>query len=275
VAGCGVFCSYWTRDFGPWWIGEERRRDRQTATGIGDFLYDRPRPNDNEISMQLAQDFDVQYESSDLLLSGGNMMVDSLGFAAATDLIYEINGDDYTREEIDEEFVRVWGVQMRAHPDPTGTYIQHIDCWAKFVSSTTMLASRVPEDHPQHDEYEAAAAFYESWYDVVRLEVGSDTEPYSNSLILNDRTYVPVTGNDVLDEQALATYAFVSPPTSTIVGVPAAPSAPWQPTDALHCRTKGVPIGLPAQALQARATRGSEVGRRSRPQSRNTSQLGG
>lgn len=75
-----------------------------------------------------------------------------------------------------------------------------------------MLVSRVPGDHPQHEEYERAAEHYEAWYDVVRLEVGSSTEPYSNSLILNDRTYVPVTGVDeALDRQALETYAEYPP----------------------------------------------------------------
>lgn len=123
--------SYWTRDFGPWWTGDGVVGAQRAATGIGDFVYDRPRPNDNEISAQLAQDFDVLYESSDLLLSGGNMMVDSLGYAAATDLIYEINGPDYTREEVDQEFERAWGVQMRAYPDPTGTCPT---CFTQFSS---------------------------------------------------------------------------------------------------------------------------------------------
>eukprot|EP01052_Picozoa_sp_SAG31_P045084 SAG31_NODE_8104_length_1522_cov_1.900914_2_plen_69_part_01 len=69
-----------------------------------------------------------------------------------------------------------------------------------------MLISRVPEDHPLHNDYEAAAEHYSSWYDVFRLEVGSTTEPYSNSLILNDRVYVPITGNEELDALALETY---------------------------------------------------------------------
>eukprot|EP01052_Picozoa_sp_SAG31_P045083 SAG31_NODE_8104_length_1522_cov_1.900914_1_plen_335_part_00 len=79
--------SYWTRDFGPWWTADSRDAD---ASGIVDFMYDRPRPNDNEISLQLSNEFAVHYSASDLLLSGGNMMVDGLGHAAATDLICKL-----------------------------------------------------------------------------------------------------------------------------------------------------------------------------------------
>ena len=95
------------------------------VTSIGGFLYDRPRPNDNLVSSRLAEFFDVSYSTSELALSGGNMMVDSQGFAAATDLVYNYN-DEFTKEEIDDEFEAMWGVTLRAYPDPTGTYIQHM-----------------------------------------------------------------------------------------------------------------------------------------------------
>ena len=94
-------------------------------TAIGGFVYDRPRPNDNLISSALADFFGVAYSTSELALSGGNMMVDSQGFAAATDLVYNYN-DDFTIEEINAEFATMWGVTLRTYPDPTGTYIEHM-----------------------------------------------------------------------------------------------------------------------------------------------------
>ena len=108
---------------GPGWT--ETMDSEVVDTAIGGFLYDRPRPNDNLISNGLAEFFSVDYSASELALSGGNMMVDSQGFAAATDLVYNYN-DDFTKEEIDAEFEAMWGVTLRAHPDPTGTYIQHM-----------------------------------------------------------------------------------------------------------------------------------------------------
>ena len=36
--------SYWTRDYGPWWV-----IDGQKNMSIVDFTYNRPRPNDNDV----------------------------------------------------------------------------------------------------------------------------------------------------------------------------------------------------------------------------------
>lgn len=155
---------------------------------------------------------------------------------------------------------------VRAYPDPTGTYIEHVDCWAKLLDNSTMLVAAVPESHPLCEsdwhshlfglsfrqrtakaavhavpEYEAAAEHYAEWYQIVRVAVGASTEPFTNSLIVNDRVYVPVRGT-VLDEPALETYAEAMGRAYTIVGVAAVPSNPWESTDALHCRTKGVPL---------------------------------
>ena len=55
------------------------------------------------------------------------------------------------------------------------------------------------------------------------------------------RVYVPVGEDPELDERALATYAAAMPEAIEIVGVDAPASAPWMSTDALHCRTKGIP----------------------------------
>ena len=35
--------SYWTRDYGPWWVV-----DGNGDVGVVDFTYNRPRPNDNQ-----------------------------------------------------------------------------------------------------------------------------------------------------------------------------------------------------------------------------------
>jgi agmatine/peptidylarginine deiminase len=260
--------SYWTRDYGPWWILEQPATPQQlgddvvtaaaTATAIGDFVYNRNRPHDTLVASQLASEFDVGLTNSELLLTGGNMMVDGAGYAAATTLLYTENapgstvgapwhtwGQDgapaggWEEDEVDAELLSHWGVVMRAFDDPTGTYIEHIDCWAKFLNPTTMLISAVPAAHSRFRDYEAAAAHYAQFYTVVRVNVGMDVAPYTNSLILNDRVYVPVLGGGhaVLDQAALAVYAENMPDITEIIGVPGVRTAPWQPTDALHCRS--------------------------------------
>ena len=38
--------SYWTRDYGPWWVV-----DGSGDVSVVDFTYNRPRPNDNDLSL--------------------------------------------------------------------------------------------------------------------------------------------------------------------------------------------------------------------------------
>ncbi len=42
--------SYWTRDYGPWFVV-----DSSYEVGITDFIYNRPRPDDDNIPVVLAQ----------------------------------------------------------------------------------------------------------------------------------------------------------------------------------------------------------------------------
>lgn len=64
---------------------------------------------------------------------------------------------------------------------------------------------------------------------------------------------MPVVGDPELDERALETYAAAMPNVVEVVGVEAAVTAPWASTDALHCRTKGIPAaaGTKFSALNA------------------------
>ena len=86
---------------------------------------------------------------------------------------------------------------------------------------------------------------------------------YANSLLLNDRVYVPITGTAAdVDREALElcqrvhTRPHARPrarpharkryqrvlPRHTVIGVVADPGAKWLASDALHCRTRAVPF---------------------------------
>jgi hypothetical protein len=41
--------SYWTRDYGPWYVV-----DANNTVGICDFVYNRPRPNDDDIPVKMS-----------------------------------------------------------------------------------------------------------------------------------------------------------------------------------------------------------------------------
>ena len=48
-----------------------------------------------------------------------------------------------------------------------------------------------------------------------------------------------------LDARALQAYQDALGPRYDIIGVVGDPKHPWAATDALHCRTRGVPVGIP------------------------------
>ena len=130
-------------------------------------------------------------------------------------------------------------------PDPNGTYIDHIDCWAKFLDVDKILIRAVPNTHPQYSQIESAAAYWQNAisgygvpYQVIRVNTPND-QPYSNSFILKNRVFLPITGNSTHDNAAIQVYQNAMPGYE-ILGIYQNPSTPWESTDALHCRTHEV-----------------------------------
>ena len=228
--------SYWTRDYGPWYVryGEEQ-------IGIVDFVYNRPnRPLDNAIPPAMADFLGIEWFGMDLIHTGGNYMTDGYGVSSSTDLVW-VENPDLTSGDIDQLVQDYLGIDNYfVVPDPNNTYIDHIDCWGKFLGVDKVLIREVPESHPQYDEIEATADYYanqvSAWGDnfkVYRVWTPNN-EPYTNSLILNDHVFVPIEGSQ-WDDEALAAYEEALPG-YVIQGFTGA----WESTDALHCRTKGI-----------------------------------
>ena len=78
--------SYWTRDYGPWWVVDGDRN-----ISVVDFTYNRPRPNDNDAPLKISNHLNVPYFSADLIHCGGNYMTDGLGISASSELVFEEN----------------------------------------------------------------------------------------------------------------------------------------------------------------------------------------
>ena len=75
--------SYWTRDYGPWWVVDGNR-----DISVVDFTYNRPRPNDNNAPSKMANHLNTPYFASDIITAGGNYMTDGFGISASSDLIF-------------------------------------------------------------------------------------------------------------------------------------------------------------------------------------------
>ncbi len=231
--------SYWVRDYGPWFVF-----DGDLNAGIVDFPYNRPRPNDNNIPAAVANYLGIDLYGMNLTHTGGNYMCTGMGQAASTDLVYDEN-PGLTHEQIDTLVHDYLGIDpYHVTIDPLGDYIKHIDCWGKFLAPDKVLIGQVPVSDPRYGDYEMVATYFSnqtsSWgdkYKVYRVFTPGNAQitPYTNSLILNDKVYVPLGGNQY-DNDALDVYAQAMPGYQ-IIGVH---YSGWLNTDALHCRTKGV-----------------------------------
>ncbi|WP_105188171.1 agmatine deiminase family protein [Pseudoalteromonas sp. T1lg48] len=205
---------------------------------------------------------------SGLLDVGGNYMVDGKGNIASTYLVATQNELPTHNEQdlygnapaiiekrmkyILEQLNRFMGISSyRVLEDPTGTYIGHIDCWGKFLSEDKVLIAQ-SENADINQKLNHIADNFEQEYQVYRVlcqdmyipnaDEPATTAAYTNSLILNNFAYVPLSGKgyEKYDEAALATYR-TALPNHTVIGIESKPEFPWLGTDAMHCRTRGVP----------------------------------
>ncbi len=231
--------SYWTRDYGPWF-----ESDSSDNIGIVDFPYNRPRPLDDEVPKKVANMLGIPWFGMNLIHTGGNYMTDGYGNSASTELVWEENPTQ-THEQVAEKVLNYLGIETyHVRADPNGTYIDHIDCWAKFLAPDKILVRSVPPAHPQYNLIEQAAAYWAGTpcaygynYKVYRAYTPNN-QPYTNSLILNRKVLVPIM-NNTWDDSALAVYQ-AAMPGYEVLGFIGLPSEPWASTDALHCRTKGI-----------------------------------
>ena len=182
-----------------------RRSMATTMSGSSIFPYNRPRPNDDNIPAVLAQQMGVPLWGMDLIHTGGNWMDDGLGIAASTTLVYEEN-PDLDEDEIDTLVKDYLGIRKYiVQDDPLGEYIEHIDCWGKFLDVDKILIGQVPPSDYRYNDFEMVANYWtfqtSSWgdhYQVYRVYTPGTYPytPYTNSLILNKKVFVPITGFD-------------------------------------------------------------------------------
>lgn len=228
--------SYWTRDFGPWFIV-----DGNDQVAIVDFVYNRPRPNDNMIPQTFATQQSFPYYGMNVQQTGGNYMTDGINTAAQTTLVYEEN-TSLGQTGVNNKMLQYMGASnYYVINDPNNTYIDHIDCWAKILAPDKVMVRSVPTSHAQYNAIEQAANYFATrncaWgypWKVYRVNTPQN-QPYTNSLILNKKVFVPIM-NSTYDAAALQSYRNAMPGYE-VIGITGASSTPWESTDALHCRT--------------------------------------
>jgi len=244
--------SHWTRDWGPVTVF-----DGDGDWGIVDFIFEGypwvPGRNhriyqlDNAVNSTLADFFAAPLYEMPLYFTGGNVMIDGYGSAFSTQQMLDENSAMAAPDEfyaIVNNYTGINNYQIVSNFESYG--IQHIDCVAKLLDEETVLIKRLPFWHPEYDMVETIAQQFAAMtncfgrpYKIHRVVSGSysgnSTAAYTNSLILNNRVYVPLFGIDT-DDDALQAYADAMPGYE-IIGIY---YNAWYSYDALHCRTMGI-----------------------------------
>jgi agmatine deiminase len=232
--------SMWTRDYGPQTVFADG------DWGFVDHIYNRPRPLDDQVNWDLGTLWSCPVYGTDLVHTGGNFLYDGHGTGFSTDLVWDEN-PGFSHAEIAEAMEDYLGItDYVVLPDISSTGIHHIDCWMKLLGEETILVKEVPPGHSHYDQLEANVAALEALtncygrpYNIVRVMCGSlggsNVAAYTNSMILNNKVFVPLFGIST-DSAALATYR-AAMPGYEVMGF----TGGWLSDDAIHCRTMEIP----------------------------------
>ena len=234
--------SYWVRDYAPWYIFND------LEPAIVDNVYNRPRQNDDNVPIVMGQRLGLTVYGMNLTHTGGNMMEDGRGVGVSDDLVLQENS--YNETNVRQKMHDYLGIDpYHITIDPQGDYIAHVDCWGKLLAPDKIIIARLPQSNSQYSKYEEIAEFFATtnccWgypYKVYRVDEpgGNTVAPYTNSLILNNKVFVPIGSNSSYNNNALQVYQ-TAMPGYEIIGVSNTSSQTgWLNTDALHCRTRGV-----------------------------------
>jgi agmatine/peptidylarginine deiminase len=241
--------SYWVRDYAAWWTVSADKEGGSTIRAV-DPIYYSSRPNDDRMPEVMARHLKLPCTVPvNLAIQGGNIMSDGATTGVSTSKVYEQN------PEVDSATIKNMAKNLlgldpyHIVDDTTGTYIKHIDTWAKFISPTKLIIRRVPESDPQYAATEAAAAYFSkalasdfSPYTIFRVDTPHN-EPYTNHLILNRRVFVPVFKSEQDDPAVAAALNQIREaygPEYEVHGILPGPQN-WLSTDSLHCRVNAIP----------------------------------
>lgn len=228
--------SIWTRDYGPWFIF-----DTDGDLAIVDPIYNRPRPLDDVIPQKVGQAWGLSVYGLSLITAGGNHMSDGLGMSMSSRLVYDEN-PTLTHNQVDSLMFAYLGNDYTVLEYVESGGIHHIDCSAKFLDPTTILVKDSPVGSESHNLLNACANLLSQqmgpWgrpYAVVRVYCPAGTA-YTNSIILNNKVFVPTFSSPDADSNAIRVYRDAMPGYQ-ILGF----NGSWLEDDAIHCRAMGVP----------------------------------
>jgi len=194
--------TVWMRDYGPFGITESTN-----SLGIVDSVYRHYayRRLDDQIPTCIARKQDIEVFAMNLILDGGNLMVDRHGNLFMTKRTYDWNNTK-TKEEIDsllKEYFNVKKIhtlEYAGYPNYPADGTGHIDMFVKLLNDDTVLIAE-SENEPYKSNCQKAYEYFKELktpnggdYKILRVK-GWDRSgtwyTYTNSLIVNNVVLVP------------------------------------------------------------------------------------
>jgi hypothetical protein len=155
----------------------------------------------------------------------------------STTLTYNEN-PTLTQAQVDQMMYQWLGIDFMAVPDQSTGGIHHIDCFAKMIDPGRLIVKHVTPANPVVEAdvalWQQTISSYRRPYQCLRVENNSSTA-YTNSLILNNKVFLPIWNNGALDAQAIAFYQAAMPGYQIL-----AFTGSWVSDDAIHCRGMGM-----------------------------------
>lgn len=270
--------SIWFRDYGQWNVYAD---DVDSLLWV-DWIYNRPRPDDDVIPVALSDLLDIPlYETTDapydLVNTGGNFMVDGFGTAFASELILEENdgtgygNSNHSEAAVDQIMEDFMGIE-RYIKMPTLPYdgIHHIDMHMKLLDEETLLIGEYPTGVADGPQIESNLSYvlnnfnsvFGTDYKVIRIpmppeggyypDTWGDYRTYTNSVFVNNTILVPIY-EEQWDTTALRIYREALPGYK-VVGIDC--NEIITASGAIHCITKAVasddPLLISHQPLRNR-----------------------
>lgn len=215
--------TIWIRDYGPTTVYKNDVEERVLIN----WIYDRPRPRDNDAPFAIAELKDIDIYSTieapyDFVNTGGNFHIDGMGTAFASELVIEENGPSgiyndtpKTEEQVDSLMFKFMGndryLKFTALPYDG---INHIDMHFIPLDEETILIGEFPEGLSDGPQIEANIQYllenfetpYGNPYDIIRIpmpsSVGGDYpgppgvnafyRTFANMTIINKSVIVPI-----------------------------------------------------------------------------------
>ncbi len=250
--------SIWARDYGPWTV----YTNDIDSLNIIDWMYTR---NSYRAQDDVTPEFFANYmgvpiyqtttSPYDLLLAGGNLIIDGHGTAFSSNIVLEQN-PDHSEVHIDSILNRYIGINryikmIKLPIDLTS----HLDMHMKLLDEETLLVGEYPQgisDGPQIEKnlewlIENFQTCFGRKYKIVRIPMPPDAHgqypsqggayrTYTNSMIINKTVIIP-TYNSPYDTTAIRIYKEAMPGYN-IVGINCNRIIPQY--GAVHCIVKEV-----------------------------------